>query len=507
MNIVVVGGGTAGWLAALSAKHAKPESTVTLVESDAVGILGAGEGSTSHFVHVLAGLGISVADVLRECNATIKNGVKFSNWNERRAYYYPFPSYAAIGEQSYFWPFGGGLRTSLSPIMAAKNGHDIPDFDFIYKMSEAGQVPFFEKGFTEVTDFIPGWNTVAAFGLHFDARELAVFLRKIGEDRGIIRVEGFISEIVEDADGYVSVLRLADTGREIETDFVFDCSGFARLIVGKHYGAEWKSHASHLPVNRALPFFLARDEAIPAYTESVAMNCGWMWKIPLQHRTGCGYVFDSNLLSDEEAKAEVIELLGYEVDFPTVFSFEAGCFKTPWVKNVIALGLSSGFIEPLEATSIWQTSKLIQRFFGDPSHMTTRCDASIDAFNRTFVAETDMIVSFLYLHYVTRKTGTPFWADFTKNNAMPDLVASCLSVAQDRPLYNELDFTLQLAFGEYDYTVILTGNDIVNLETRARFDIVNSDLQNDAYLSMLENQENLLPMLASHDRLILGCKV
>ena len=499
-NLVIVGGGTAGWLTALYAQKMNPEDKIVLIESEEIGVLGAGEGSTPHFLYILLGLGISIKDLIQECGVTIKNGIRFSGWNESKTFYYPFPSYAAVGEQSYHFPVANTMKTSLSPIIAAQRDEEEKDYDITYKMSERNLVPMFEKGHIEDLDFIRGLSITSDFAIHFNARDIAKFLRKVAEDRGVVRVEGIVKNIESDEDGYIT--SVSTENDKILSDFVFDCTGFARLIIGKFYNAKWKSHKEHLPANKALAFFLPMTEDIPPYTESIAMDYGWMWKIPLQERFGCGYVFDGTMLSDEDAKKEVVDLLGHDIEVQNIFSFDAGCYETPWVKNVLAVGLSSGFLEPLEATAIWQASKILHRFFGAPSNIDSRGQASIDQFNKFFVQETDMIVSFLYLHYVTNKTNTPFWRDFTKNNKMPDLVKDCLNVSKERPLYNEIDFIVSLAFSQYDYTVILVGNGMVDKEMLKNHTAAVPEGNFDKYESMLLNQDVLLEMLMNQRQLI-----
>lgn len=504
MNIVVLGGGTAGWLTAIYVQKTNPEANVTVIESEEIGILGAGEGSTSHLPHLLSALDVSIKDVIRHTGATIKNGIRFTGWNENRDFYFPFPAYAGLGEQAYRFPFGLSLKTNLSPAMAATVGHDVDQYDLVHKMSERNLIPMFDKGFSEPTDIIEGTNPVADWGLHFDARRLAVFLRSVAEERGVRRVEGIMVSADVDPDGYVTALVMKNDYR-VDADFVFDASGFARAVIGKVMKAEWKTHTNHLPANRALPFFVPLDGAIPPYTNSVAMEAGWMWRIPTQDRFGCGYVFDSSRLSDDEAYREIEKYTGHQVESPKTFRFDAGCFKTPWVNNVLAVGLASGFLEPLEATSIWQTSKMLHRFLGDPSHLTTRNPSMRSAFNKMFLSETQRIVDFLYLHYVTKKSNSSFWRDFTKDNEMPETVAHILDVCRARPLYNEIDFESHAAFSAQDFSVIAVGNGLVSEQDMAAFQVPNREVNARAYQEVIGYQNNVLPMLLTTEKLIKLC--
>ena len=225
---------------------------------------------------------------------------------------------------------------------------------------------------------------------------------------------------------FTAVLTL-DTQKVIPLDFVFDCTGFYRLLIGKHYNSKWKTYTDVLPVKAAVPFFLEPnfDEELPTYTDSIAMKYGWMWQIPLQHRTGCGYVYDSDLISEEEAIQEIEEYLGFEPLYPRKnkggFKFEAGCYETPWVKNCIALGLSAGFIEPLEATSIMVTIGCLQDIFSNVQNIQDKNSPFREVYNTLVEKKNDEIRDFLYFHYMTGRTDTDFWKKFTFENAPKSL--------------------------------------------------------------------------------------
>jgi hypothetical protein len=179
---------------------------------------------------------------------------------------------------------------------------------------------------------------------------------------------------------------ILENNEEQLVDFVFDCSGFHRLLIGKHFNSEWASYKEYLPVDMAVPFFIPIDEEIPPYTEAIAMKYGWMWKIPLQNRYGCGYVFDSSLISEEDAAKEIEEYLGFVPEYPRknkgAFKFNAGGYKTPWVKNCIAIGLASNFIEPLEATSIFSSIDSLRRAVFNTLSLEECNDDIIDRYNK-----------------------------------------------------------------------------------------------------------------------------
>jgi tryptophan halogenase len=501
-NIVIVGGGSAGWLTALYAKKIYQEDNIILVESEEYGILGAGEGSTPNIIGFMNFLDISVEDLIKNCNATIKNGIKFTNWSEKEdSYFHPFQS---INEASNDYNFYLNSRfiendTNFSHYCASLNDHEFKDYVFVEKFSNNFQVPYLKEN-NPIS-----MNQLSNISIHFDANLLAKYLRLIGESRGILRKEGIVSEISEDLEGYIN--KIKTNKEEISCDFVFDCSGFRRLIIGKHYKIKWKSYSKYLPAKKALPFFLEIDKDIPPYTEAIAMDYGWMWKIPLQNRYGCGYVFDSDFISDEEAKKEIENYLGFEPIYPRkdkgAFNFEAGCFEEVWNKNCLAVGLSSGFLEPLEATSIMQLITVLTKFMSNKQNLTTKNNLVKKRFNDMYLEETQEIVNFLYLHYVTNKINTSFWKNFTKNNEMPEEIKYILSVCKDKTLFNDFDFYKNKIFSAYSYHYILIGNKIIdNVILKRNANFILDNIKKENYKNILRKQDFLIPKLLTHNYFI-----
>lgn len=498
INVIVVGGGTAGWLTALYNKRAFPENKITLIESEDLGILGAGEGTTPHILGLLSFLNIDISNLIKQCGVTVKNGIKFTNWNSNGGYYFhPFLSQSS-GSNDYNYYFNDFLEsdTAFSHIVSSKFKHSLKDYSFIQKISDKNLTPFYGDLNFLSNNFLN--NSISSTSIHFNANILSQYLRKVGEERGVIRKEGLVSNIINNEDGEIKKLILK-SGEEIEADFVFDCTGFARLITGNHYKSDWISHSKNLPVNKAIPFFLPIDENIPPYTESIAMDYGWMWKIPLQNRYGCGYVFDSNMISEEKAKLEIDKFMGFEVESPKSFNFNAGFYKNIWIKNSLSIGLSSGFIEPLEATSIWQAIITLQTFLSSYNNFFTKNEKIKERFNKKYYEETKEIVDFLYLHYVTDKTNTDFWKNFTKNNEIPDFISYIIEAANERPLDHRIDFSQRLnMFGVTGYYYVMIGNNILSAESiKKQYKMLktNKDLE---YEEILKNQNSIIPFLINH---------
>jgi tryptophan halogenase len=429
-NIVIVGGGTAGWLSALYIRRMVPSASVTLIESSSIGILGAGEGSTPHLLDFLNLLEVDVVDLVKKTGSTFKNGIKFTNWNnggEDDFYYHPFSlfptfSYSSCNLPRYFTDTDNYIASALVSGNFTKN-------TFVAMLSEKRKAAFGEVRSTEEKE------QYAHMGLHFDAVKLAAFLKEVAVDRGVQHIDGEVTRFTTDDEGNVTLLQLL-SGIDVACDFVIDASGFARFFI-KNLGATWHSYSKFLPADSAYPFFVEPnyDEDIPPYTESIAMKYGWIWKIPLQHRYGCGYVFDSSVVSEEEIKREIVSWLGYTPEFPRErsFKFSAGHYTTPWINNVLAVGLSSGFIEPLEATSIWVTIETLASLFTFPQQIVYRNQEVIKAYNETFSDQMTQVADFVHMHYLSTRSDTPFWNKFSKEKTSESL-AFLLKTASNKML-------------------------------------------------------------------------
>lgn len=423
MNIVIVGGGTAGWITALYANYVFPEHDITVIESKDIGILGAGEGTVPEIKNFFSILEIPLHEMIIETKTSIKNGIKFTNWSGiGEHYFHPFCDPAAITKTNF--PFNFYKDSSIDPkfLFSLMNNEHFDKYSLSAQNSYKNKTPFVFKGsnigmsnFEEVFD----WS------IHFDAKLLAEYLKKIALGRGIYHFFDNVNDVKLNENGFVYKLIL-NNNNSMNVDFLFDCTGFKRLFMKEIFNIPWVSYSKHLPANRAMPFFLNIDEKIPPYTESIAMKYGWMWKIALQHRYGCGYVYNNNYISDDEAKIEIEEYLGHTVEVPKHFSFSPGSFEKIWVKNVMSVGLASGFVEPLEATSIWQIVKDLRRFMTSKENIFCKNKKNIDFVNEKHLEDSQEIVDFLYLHYVTKRSDTKFWSNFTKENEMPEGVKHIL---------------------------------------------------------------------------------
>lgn len=456
-NIVVVGGGTAGWMTALYTKHILPECNVTVIASEEIGVLGAGESTTPMTIDFLDILKLPLSEVIVETKASVKVAARFTGWNDTGDYYYnPFGADGDLAIESldrfYYKDFREDCRVFPISIL---NKDNQKDYDFNIKLAENNLFPFDSNK-----------NRLANFAINFDASLMAKYLKNIAiNKRGILYIDDIVEEIVNDDAGNISYILTKKN--KVPVDFVFDCSGFNRLIIGKHFNTKWISYKDTLPVDKAFPFFLSHDQVgkgVVPYTNAIAMKYGWMWVTPLQHRYGCGYTFDSSYISVDEAKKEVEEYFGFEVNPPKpglFFQFEAGTYEKSWVKNCISIGLASGFIEPLEATSILSGLHNLRNIH--PDIILSASDEDINEYNYRFKKSQEEIVDFIYLHYICTRKDTDFWKNFTINNLMPNSLSEKIKKADNAELLWK-DFEDTNIFGLENYLFVIDGNGIMNYD-------------------------------------------
>lgn len=470
-HICIVGGGSAGWLTALMINSYHPQLKVTLIESSEIGILGAGEGTLAGFIRILDIIRIPVSDIILHCKGTIKNGIKFTNWNgggKEDFYYHAFLASQVVGL------FGLNNvqfdRVTLATLASEYKNEKLDEIDFVAKISEKNKVPFsrLANSFEQKSDINPllDFLQAATYGLHFDANLLAKFLKEVGTSRGIELVDGIVDKINTKQDGYIKSLTLQD-GRTIDADFYFDSTGFKRILIQKHFNAPWKSHQDVLPVNTAIPFFIQNDsKVIPPYTEATAMKYGWSWKIPVQGRFGCGYVFDDRFTDIESARQEVIDWYG-EVEFPRTFKFDAGYFTEVWVKNCIAVGLAGGFTEPLEATSIFLTTSTIRSAIENFALLEENSEETREEFNATYRRRMEEFVDFLCLHYICPRNDTEFWRTY-QQRPFPESLKTILKTIKRRPLTTE-DVKRREVYGLESWSSVVHGTNQLDKDLIKRY--------------------------------------
>jgi tryptophan halogenase len=417
IRVVVVGGGTAGWMTAAGLVSVVPgAASVHLVESAEIGIVGVGEATLPHLRAFITRLGIDERTFMAATHATFKLGIQFRDFGAiGESYIHPFGTYGqpldGVGFH-HFW-----LRRHHAGAVSG-----IGDFS-------AGVVAAREGRFTHPDPDLTDPTTSFGYAYQFDATRFAPFLRAHAEARGAVRTEGRVVTVDRDpASGDVRAIVLAD-GQRIEGDLFVDCSGFRALLIGDAMNEDWEDWSHWLPCDRAVAAPCASPPGpIEPFTRATAMAAGWRWRIPLRHRVGNGYVYASDHLSDGAATdALVAAMESPPLAEPRLLRFRAGRRRRSWVGNVLAVGLASGFLEPLESTSIYLVQMAITQLI---EHFPDRivADADRDGFNAQVDAEYDRIRDFLILHYhATTRNDSPFW-DHVRTMAVPDSLADKMAL-------------------------------------------------------------------------------
>ena len=408
-RIVIVGGGTAGWMAAMMLSDVSARkgwgSAVTVVESSKIGTIGVGEGSTAVFRQMLKHFRLSEEEFLRDTGATIKYGIRHRDWR-RVGHSYDGP----IDDPSLVAP---GLPLDSYAVAA---GRSVTEAHLFQHLLNKGRAPVGLRDGKAV----PAGPFHHAF--HFDQSLAGAWLRK--KSKGIRVIDDQVQGIERGGAG-ISALVL-DSGARVEGDLFLDCTGFRRQVISE-LGGEWVSYNGMLPVNRAMPFWVEvkEGEEIAPCTTAWAQKNGWIWQIPTQDRYGMGYVYSDAHTTPEEAKREVEAALGHEISPRNDIRINSGRQKEAWVGNCVALGLSSSFLEPLEATSIHGTIVqllMLSEWLGDP--------AGRGRYNAAVSRQVDDFKDFIRFHYVTERRDSAFWQDVAASH--PDHVTDRLALWQTR---------------------------------------------------------------------------
>jgi tryptophan halogenase len=409
-KVTIVGGGTAGWMTAAVLSQWLSKVDIRLIESDEIGTVGVGEATIPHIRSFLALAGLDELKMISESKATFKLGIQFVDWGAPGETY--IHGFGKIGRDM-LWLHPHQLWLAARE----RNPASVKAFDYYSINCVACHLNRF--AFPDKRNPASPLSDLD-YAYHFDASLFARYLRAESEARGVIRIEGKVVEVIQNAEnGFVQKLRLAD-GREIDGDLFVDCSGMRALLIGDALGNGYEDWNQWLLCDRAMAVPCASIEPLTPYTQSTARKAGWQWRIPLQHRIGNGYVYASDLISDDEVAVRLLAKLdGGPTADPRPVKFRPGRRLKSWDKNVIALGLSSGFLEPLESTSIHLIQTGVHRLLAMfPS--TGFAQADIDEYNLQARTEYEDVRDFIIAHYkVTRRSGDPFW-DHVRTMDVPD---------------------------------------------------------------------------------------
>jgi tryptophan halogenase len=410
-KIVIVGGGTAGWITALNLLQ-KTFAEITVVSSKDIPIIGVGESTTGklhELINVSNGhIKIDNKDLLKKTNSTYKLGIKHSNWYEKN--------------KSFWSPLGVEIKNPN------RYPHESYDLYRIYHVAKELQFEqnFLSKCMKESKLPFKYFNNFHV-AYHIDTYKFGQYIKdKVLESDRVTHIEGKAENLVTNEDGSLDVIYV--NGESVRGDFFIDCSGFKRLLIGNK---QFKSYENELLVNRAITFNI-KDKMIKNYTHARAMNNGWMWEIPLQDRRGCGYVFSDNHITPDEAKKEIDNEMGCEVEIQKDIKFNSGRIENVWFKNVLSTGLATGFIEPLEATSIHMTIIQINHFIENYYTVKMNIEGKQqEQYNKDILTIWDDIKDFIRLHYITPRQDTLFWKDVS-NTKMSDTLKNKLDIWKGR---------------------------------------------------------------------------
>lgn len=394
-NLTILGGGNAGLMSALYIQASYPTMNLTVIRSSKIGTIGVGEGSTEHWDLFARSVGINNWEIIQEAGATLKGGIKFENWHgDGTSYFHSIPEFLSSLDTYTGLPYtmmrliGEGIEPGALHWQLAMDGHHAE--------------PLAEN----------------FFQFHFDSEKLNAFLLKKCIERGVNVIEAEVTDAILDNDGFIESLVDSDNNR-YTADFFVDSSGFKRVISSK-LGAKWVDWSEYLPMNSAIAFPSPYEEQIPPYTLAKALSSGWHWRSPVQDRFGNGYVFSDAFISEDAAIAEIQKEFKDPIKVARKVNFVSGKVDKFWIKNCVNIGLSSNFVEPLEASNISTTIQQVRVLVAGLSTWDRNDTTTAKHYNKLFDEVMFNILDFIQLHYFTDRNDTEFWKWCKTNLKMTD---------------------------------------------------------------------------------------
>lgn len=480
-KVVIAGGGTAGWMAAASlSKLLGKTLDITLVESDVIGTVGVGEATIPTLLTLHDLLKIKEQDFVSAVQGTFKLGISFENWRDVGKDY--IHSFGFTGQDcwaagfQHFWLKGKKLGISK-------------DFgEYCNEWLAAKHNRF---------AVLPNQNLNYAY--HIDASLYAQFLRKIADEYGVVRQEGKIKRVEQDPEsGYITALEL-ESGQRIEGDLFIDCTGFRGLLIEQTLNAGYEDWTHWLPSNSAVAVQTKSVGPPIPYTRAIAREAGWQWRIPLQHRVGNGIVFSSKHWSDDEAIDFLLNNIeGEPLTEPRVIKFQTGQRRRHWHKNCIAMGLSSGFIEPLESTSIHLIQRSIIRLMQMFPYDGVR-QPDVDEFNNQMNYEIEHVRDFIVLHYhVTERTDTPFWRQ-CRSMDIPESLTHRIELFKQTGRVFKIPTEL---FGENSWIQVMLGQGLIPEQYHPIVNMMDDEELEKFLTGIHGSVQELVKQLPEHQRFI-----
>jgi len=473
-KIIVLGGGTAGWLAALFAKK-YISNDVTLIESKKLGIIGVGEGTVPSINDFLRSVDIHPYEVIANTGGTIKKGISFERWNENNdkdIYFHNFSDRGPFNQHSINGVFSHECKDYYIKNCVSKN-LDLKECLWSSKVAYANKIDH--------------ENVLNA--LHFDTYALGDYLSTKADERGIKHIDGIFEDLTLDDQGFINQIILQDN-RKFDCDFIFDCSGLSKAIIGKKLNEPFISYSDTLAMKKAI--VIPKQEAgYYPYTKAIAMKYGWTFEIPLQHRIGRGYIFDSDYINESQAHDEVEQFYGEDIEVKKVIEFDAGRMKNAWVKNCVSLGLAQSFVEPLEATSIFVTTEmlsLLKHFINDIQKFN---ENSVKEYNNVVDEMVDGVRDFIRFHYISKRNDSEFWRDYPEKYKMSDYLAWIVDCLRN----GELKFSQMRGqyakFTLFSWLVVGNGMKLFTKYNNSGYEDMNPSIEE--YLKFMDDNIKHLP--------------
>lgn len=437
-RIVVVGGGTAGLVAASMLKT-RFNAAVSLIYSSKEPIVGVGEGSTEHWIEYCRYVGINMNDLIKECDATYKAGVMFENWNQQSPYFH-----AVQGDQD-------------------TNSYRIDGYNAYYaKLIVEGKIKQSQTGWdSKIASSTLSSTNSPINQLHFNTYKLNEFLKRQNQRLGVALIDDRIEDVVLKESGEIQYL-VGENGN-YEYDFYVDATGFKKILISK-LGAKWQSASKYMFVNSAITFptEIKETEKYNLWTLARGMDSGWMFRLPVWGRYGNGYIFNDSFIEEDKAIDEITKYFGYTPEISKKFKFDPGWLDNAWIKNCFAVGLSGSFMEPLEATSIGSTIQLTGMFMDFLPNYDSK---TIELYNKKFHKFMENIRDFISLHYICGRTDTDFWMH-VKETEVPDSLKEKLEIWKTHlPKFQHFENTGYDMFTADNFTLVLDGLGLFDIQS------------------------------------------
>lgn len=482
-SLIIVGGGSAGWMtAAMLAKQLGSSIKITLVESEQIGTIGVGEATIPPIQNFNRLLGIDENEFLSFCNGSIKLAIQFENWRHKdHRYMHPFGSFGVDFDYMsfpYFW-----LKDTLTKKAAGQSYKELEEYSIAWHLAENNK---FQQPDKDPSSLGSRYD----YAFHFDASRYAEFLRQFSENLGVTRHEGKITQVNTSNDtGYISSIEL-ESGETLSADFFIDCSGQRALLLGDTLGVEFDSWSKWLLNDRAVAIQTAHMKSVSPYTRSIAHHAGWQWRIPLQTRMGNGNVYSSQHMTDEEALKTLLNSVeGPTITEPNFIKFRTGKRQQVWKHNCLAIGLSAGFLEPLESTSLHLIQTAIMRLVRlFPTKQVS--EQLIKTYNNEAQNEYEMIRDFIILHYkATERDDSEYWR-YCQSMSLPKSLEERLALYKE---HGHLIIHDKELFKQENWMAVLAGQNLLpegvgpvvaaknELDIDKSFDAIHKNMKKFAY--------------------------